>query len=151
MKRMPGQRHSRQQAEAALEREPIRRPCGGYGLGLEKKQSTHPGATARKGIRAEGTACVFHKRPVLLEAGWGREVRERRTRGVGRGTLCWVLNAGSGARLHPAGCGEPGRSGQQGSSVGSSKGSRGREAVGRTRGERITRAGHRAELSPKPG
>lgn len=54
-----------------------------------------------------------------------------------RDTPCWVLNAGSGARLHPAGCGEPGRSGQQGSSVGSSEGSRGREAVGRTRGEMI--------------
>lgn len=40
---MPGQRHSRQQAEAALEREPIRRPCGGYGLGLEEKQSITQG------------------------------------------------------------------------------------------------------------
>ena len=155
MKWIPGQRHLRQQAEAVLEQEPIRRPCGGYGLGLEEKQSIHPGATARKGIRAEGTACVFQKRPVLLEAGWGREVRERRAGGVGRDTPCWALNAGSGARLHPAGRGSQGGAVSRGAAWAALRGAEGgrllAEPEGRGSGLGPARAGHGAELRPKPG
>ena len=45
---------------------------------------------------------------------------------------CWALKPVSGARLHLAGGGEPGRNGQQQSSTVSMKGSRDGESAGKT-------------------